>query len=117
MASHAGGSVQSGFMTFWRNIRLQPNLLRYMLVGVRFRCRTHFREFLRRHDQQKLVSRLRQKNEILRTIASPARWDRNPILLVNGMPELAGIEAFGLGIGVHLSRGAIAHFTPLDPTI
>jgi len=32
------------------------------------------------------------------------------------MPELSGIEAFGLGIGVHWSRGAIAHFTPLDPT-
>src|SRR5438034_7433415 len=188
MASHAGGSIQSGFMTCWRNIRLQPNLLCYMLVGsrflfvcpfpalqipnfktpaiayerdfifqsnflakfvrqneatlpirgcmlsarmqltqehaaiargnllVRFRCRTHFREFLRRHDQQKLVSRLRQKNEILRTIASPARWDRDPILLVNGMPELSGIEAFGLGIGVHVSRGTIAHFAPLDPT-
>src|SRR5258708_35714340 len=32
------------------------------------------------------------------------------------MPELSSIEAFGLGIGVHWSRGAIAHFTPLDPT-
>jgi hypothetical protein len=32
------------------------------------------------------------------------------------MPELSGIEAFGLGIGVHWSRGVIAHFTPLDPT-
>jgi hypothetical protein len=32
------------------------------------------------------------------------------------MPELSGIEAFGLGIGVHWSRGAIAHFTPLNPT-
>src|SRR5439155_16275954 len=66
--------------------------------------------------QQKLVCRLRQKNEILRTIASPPRWDRDTILLVNGMPKLSGIEAFGLGIGVHVSRGVIAHFTPLDPT-
>jgi hypothetical protein len=32
------------------------------------------------------------------------------------MPELSSIEAFGLGIGVHWSRGAMAHFTPLDPT-
>src|SRR6266513_3333504 len=83
---------------------------------VRFRGQTHFRELLWRHDQQKLVCRLRQKNEILRTIASPARWDCDPILLVNGMPELAGIEAFWLGIGVHVSHGAIAHFAPLDPT-
>src|SRR4029453_14400834 len=85
-------------------------------VLVRFRGRTHFRELLWRHDQQKLVCCLRQKNEILRTIAPPARWDGDPILLVDGMPELSGIEAFGLGIGVHWSRGAIAHFTPLDPT-
>ena len=83
---------------------------------VRFRDRTHFRELLWRHHQQKLVCRLRQKNEILRTIASPTRWDCNPILLVNGMPELSSIEAFGLGIGVHWSRGVVAHFTPLDPT-
>src|SRR5262249_6370005 len=58
----------------------------------------------------------RQKNEILRTIASPARRDRDPIFLVNGVPELSGIEAFWLGFGVHVSRGAITHFTPLDPT-
>jgi hypothetical protein len=32
------------------------------------------------------------------------------------MPELSCIEAFGLGIGVHWSRGVIAHFTPLDST-
>src|SRR4029077_18233246 len=36
MASHAGGSIQSGFMTSWRTIPLQPNLLCYMLVGSRF---------------------------------------------------------------------------------
>src|SRR5262249_37020747 len=85
-------------------------------ILVCFCDRIHFREFFWRHDQQKLMCRLRQENEILSTIAPPARWDRNPILLVNRMPELSGIEAFGLGIGVHWSRGAIAHFTPLDPT-
>src|SRR6476659_4953145 len=83
---------------------------------VCFRDGTHFRELLWRHDQQKLVCRLRQKNEIFRTSAPPTRWDRNPILLVDGMPELSSIEAFGLGIGVHWSHGVIAHFTPLDPT-
>jgi len=160
-------------MTCWRNIRLQSNLLCYMLVGgrflfvclfpplqipnfktpaiayesdfvfqsnflaefvrqneatlpvrgcmlsagmqltqehaaiargnllVRFCSRTHFREFLRRHDQQKLVCGFRQKNEIFGTIAPPAGWDCDPILVINGMPELSGIEAFGLGIGIH----------------
>jgi hypothetical protein len=72
---------------------------------VRFRGQTHFRELLWRHDQQKLVCRFRQKNEILGTIASPAGWDCDPILLVNGVPELSGIEAFGLGIGVHCRVG------------
>src|SRR5215510_7735929 len=35
-ASHAGGSVHNGFMTCWRNIQLQSNLLCYMLVSSRF---------------------------------------------------------------------------------
>jgi len=69
------------------------------LVG--FRGRAHFGELHRRHHQQELVSRLGQKDEFLRTIASPARWNSDPILLVDGMPELSGVEAFGLGIGIH----------------
>src|SRR5947208_6737473 len=36
IASHAGGSIQSGFMMSWRTIRLQSNLLRYVLVGSHF---------------------------------------------------------------------------------
>src|SRR3954452_24848394 len=36
IASHAGGWIHSGFMTSWRTIRLQPKLLRYMLVGGGF---------------------------------------------------------------------------------
>jgi hypothetical protein len=32
------------------------------------------------------------------------------------MPELSSIEAFGLGIGVHWSSGAIVHSAPLNPT-
>ena len=60
--------------------------------------------------------RLGQKNEFLGTIASPAGGNCDPILLVNGVPKFSGIEAFGLGISVHLSCGVITHFTPLDPT-
>src|SRR3954449_1271735 len=143
IAMHAGGSVQSGFMTSWRTIPLQSNLLRYMLVGSRFlfvrafpplqipnfktptiaherdfifqskcltkfvrqneatltvracmlsarmqltqehapigcrnlfvcfRGQTHFRKLVWRHNQQKVMCRLRQKNEIFRTVASP----------------------------------------------
>src|SRR5262249_37243869 len=83
---------------------------------VRFRSRTHFCKLPWRHYQQKLVSCFGQKNKLFRTIAPPARRDSDPILVVNGMAELSGIEAFGLGIGIHESRGAVAHFAPLDPT-
>jgi len=62
------------------------------------------------------MSRFRQKNEFLGTIASPARGNRDSILVIDGMPEFSGIKAFGWGIGVHLSSGAIVHFAPLDPT-
>ena len=70
-------------------------------VVVCFRSRTHFRELLWRHDQKTLVCRFRQKNEIFRTIAAPAGRDGDSILVVNGMPELSGVERFGLRIGIH----------------
>src|SRR5262249_18878890 len=80
-------------------------------------CRgTHFRKFLWQHDEKKLMSRLRQENEFLRTIAPPARRNRDTIFIIDEMPEFSGIKAFGWGIGVHLSSGAIVHFAPLDPT-
>src|ERR1043166_2218793 len=85
-------------------------------ILVCFRGRTHFRKFLRRHNEQKLMSRLRQKNELHRAITPPARRNRDSIFVIEGMPEFSGIEPFGWGIGVHLSSGAIVHFAPLDPT-
>src|SRR5438093_13360846 len=83
---------------------------------VCFRGRTHFRKLLVRHNEEKLMRRLRQKNEFLRTVASPTRGNRDSILVIDGMPELSGIEAFGWGIGVHCSSGINVHFAPLDPT-
>src|SRR3982751_3925337 len=97
-------------------LRQGPAAIARGILLVCFCHGTHFRELLWRHDQQELMRRLRQKNEIFSPIASPTRWDGNPVLLVDEMPELSSIEAFGLGIGVHWSRGAMAHFTPLDPT-
>src|SRR5262249_25070101 len=69
------------------------------LVG--FRRQAHPGEFHRRHHKQKLVSRLRQQDEVFRVIASPPRWNSDPVLLVDGMPELSGVEAFELEIGIH----------------
>ena len=62
------------------------------------------------------MSRFWQKNQFLGTIAPPSRGNRDSILVIDGMPEFSGIKAFGWGIGVHLSSGAIVHFAPLDPT-
>jgi hypothetical protein len=85
-------------------------------ILVCFRGRTCFRKLLWRHHEQKLMSRLGQKNEVFRTIAPPARRNRDPILVVDGMPELSGIETFGWGIRVHWSSGVVVHFAPPDST-
>src|SRR5215469_7514609 len=83
---------------------------------VRFCHRTHLCKVLRRHYEQKLMSRLRQKNKFLCLVPSPTRRNRNSIFLVDGMPELSGIKAFGWRIVVHVSSGEFVHFAPLDPT-
>lgn len=62
------------------------------------------------------MRRLGQKNEFFRAIAPPARRNRDSILVIDAMPELSGIEPFGLGISVHWSSGGIVHFAPLDTT-
>src|SRR4029453_7485800 len=83
---------------------------------VCFCCRTHSCKLVRRHDEQTLMSRFRQENEFLCLVPSPARRNRDSILLIDGMPELSGVEAFGWRIVVHVSSGGIIHFAPLDTT-
>ena len=61
---------------------------------VDFGSRAHPAELHGRHHQEKLVTRLGQKDEFLRAIASPARWNCDPILLIDRVPELSGVEAF-----------------------
>jgi hypothetical protein len=63
--------------------------------GMRFRRRTHAGKLLRRHDQEKLMIRLRKNDELFGTIASPARGNGDAIFVVNGMAELAGEECRG----------------------
>src|ERR1043166_1100777 len=62
------------------------------------------------------MSRFRQKNEFLCLVPTPARRNRDSILLVDGMPEFSGVEAFGWRIVVHVSSGEFIHFAPLDTT-
>src|SRR6266446_2215633 len=83
---------------------------------VCFCRRTHSRELARRHDEQKLMSRFRQEDEFLCLVPTPARRNRDSVFLVDGMPELSGVEAFGWRIVVHGSSGEFIHFAPLDPT-
>src|SRR6266513_355023 len=83
---------------------------------VYFCRRTHSRKLVWRHDEQKLMSRFRQENEFLCLVPTPARRNRDSVFLVDGMPELSGVEAFGWRIVVHESSGEFIHFAPLDPT-
>src|SRR5262245_39322787 len=80
-------------------------------------CRqTHSRKLLRRHDEQKLMSRFREQDKFLCLVPPPARGNRDSIFLVNGMPELASIETLGWRIVVHVSGGEFIHFAPLGTT-
>src|SRR5438309_11285048 len=62
-------------------------------VRVGFGRRAHTRKFFRRHDQKKLVSRFRKNDEFFGVTASPARGNGNPVLLVDEVTKLAGVEA------------------------
>ena len=70
----------------------------------------------RRHDEQKLMIRLRQKDEFLSFIPSPARRNRDAILLVDGMAKFSGVEAFEVEKGnpcVSGDSSILPHLTPL----
>ena len=65
------------------------------------------------------MSRFRQENEFLCLVPTPARRNRDSIFLVDGMPELSGIEAFGWRIVVHdrvENSSILLHLTPLLTT-
>src|SRR5947199_3656338 len=68
---------------------------------IYFRSRTRFPKLLRRHNDEKLMSRLGQKDEFFRATTSPARRNSNPIFVVDRVPERFGIQAFGMGNEVH----------------
>ena len=68
---------------------------------VRFRLRAHASELSVGHDEKEFLLRLRQNNKILRFPTTPARRNRETILLVDGMTELARVEGLGLRVVVH----------------
>src|SRR5581483_2547242 len=85
-------------------------------VFICFRCRTHSRKLRRQHDEEKLMSCLRQQDELFCFVSPPAGRDCDSIFLVDGMAKLAGIKAFGWRIVVHVVSGVFIHSAPLDTT-
>jgi hypothetical protein len=86
-------------------------------VRVGFGRRAHTRKFFRRHDQKKLVSRFRKNDEFLGVTASPARGNGDPILLVDEVTKLAGVEALVRRMHWRVEMFAIlTHFSPLLTT-
>jgi len=88
----------------------------YCVVGLGLRA--HAGELLPRHDQEILVVRFGQDDEIFTLILAPAGWNGDAVFFVDGMTKLAGKEFFGLRVGVHppASRSILIHFAPLLTT-
>jgi hypothetical protein len=57
---------------------------------------THPRELLLRHNEEVFGRRLGQKDEIFCGTPAPSRRDCDPIFVVDGMEELAGVEGLVL---------------------
>src|SRR5205085_2309920 len=86
-------------------------------VRVGFGRRAHTRKFFRRHDQKKLVSRFRKNDEFFGLTASPARGNGDPILLVDEVTKLAGVETLVRRMHWRVEMFAIlTHFSPLLTT-
>src|ERR1700731_885679 len=86
-------------------------------VGGGFGRRAHTRKFFRRHDQKKLVSRFRKNDEFFGVTASPAGRNGDPILLVDEVTKLAGVEALVRRVHWRVEKCSIlTHFSPLLTT-
>src|SRR5436309_9265313 len=64
--------------------------------GILLHVGIHFRERLRRHDEQIFAARLGKNDEFLGLATAPARGNGEAILLVNRMAEVAGVESLWL---------------------
>src|ERR1700682_2366198 len=87
--------------------------------AVAFGMRAHPGKRLLGHDEEKLMLGFRQDDELFTLVLPPAGWDRDPMLLVDGMTEFAGEEFLGLRVVVHAPADGCAisiHFPPLLTT-
>ena len=86
---------------------------------VSFGLSAHAIELPVRHDEEKLMLRLGQDDEVLATLSAPARRNRDTVLLVNGVTEFAGEEFLGLRVVVNARaewRAISIHFPQLLTT-
>ncbi len=63
--------------------------------------RTHPGEFLRRHDEEILMLRLGQDDEIFAFSTPPTGGNRDAIFFVNRMTKFSGVETLLMSIGIH----------------
>src|SRR6266513_1692887 len=88
-------------------------------VGIAFRGRAHAGKFLRRHDEEKLILGIGQKNEFLGTLSTPTGGDGDAIFFVDGVTKFAGVKGLSRGDAVHGPAGlasTLIHFVPLLTT-
>ena len=86
-------------------------------IRVRFGGRAHTRKFFRRHDQEKLIIRLRKKDEFLGGTASPARGNGDSVFFVDEVTKLSGVEALVGRMHLRVEKCSIlTHFSPLLTT-
>ena len=74
---------------------------------VSFGLSTHAIEFPVGHDEEKLMLRFGQDNEVLATLSAPTRRNRDTVLLVKGVAEFAGEEFLGLELSSMRERNGV----------
>src|SRR5438445_13785054 len=64
-------------------------------IRIGFSRRAHAGKLLRRHDEEKLMIRFRQKNKFLARAATPACGNGDSGLIIDRMTKLTRVENFG----------------------
>src|SRR6266446_2457562 len=71
-------------------------------IRIGFSPRAHAGKLHRRHDEEKLMIRFRQKNKFLALVATPACGNGDPVFIIDRMTKLTRVENFGGRQGIHL---------------
>src|SRR5438874_540639 len=88
-------------------------------ASVAFRGRAHAGKFLQRHEEEKLILGIRQKNEFFGTLSTATRGDGDASFFIDGVPKFAGVKGVSRGDAIHGPAGltsTLIHFVPLLTT-